>query len=177
MTKTILSLALLSSLSLHAEGFYAGVDFQAGSGKHEITVDDVAVANSDSISVSSLGVHVGYTIIPNGSVELSYGALSLEDDDVTRIGVDYIQTFPIGALSPYAGVGLATNSMSDANIETGLGGRLRFGAYYEIMPNLNLGAELNYNYISWKSETDNLGQDWELSSSYYGLGFNVNYKF
>jgi len=177
MKKTILSLALLSSLSLHAEGFYAGLDFQAGSGTHEITVDDVAVAESDSLSASSVGLHVGYTIIPNGSIELSYGALSLEDDDVTRIGIDYVHAFPMGAFSPYAGLGLATNSMSDADIETGVGGRLRLGAYYEIMPNLNLGAELNYNYIAWESETDNLGQEWELSSSYYGLGLNLNYKF
>jgi hypothetical protein len=177
MTKTILSLALLSSLSLHAEGLYAGLDFEAGSGTHEISVDDVTVAESDSLSSSSFGLHVGYKITPQGSVELSYGALSLEDDDITRIGLDYIHSFPIGLLKPYIGLGLATNSLSDSNIETGLGGRIRAGAYYPIMPNLDLGAEFNYNYISWESETDDLGQEWELSSSYYGLGFNVNYKF
>ena len=177
MTKTILSLALLTSISLHAEGFYAGLDFEAGSGTHEITVDDVTEAKSDSLSTSSVGIHVGYTLIPNGSVELSYGALSLEDDDVTRIGIDYIHTFPMGSFSPYAGLGLATNSLADSTIETGLGGRLRLGAYYEIVPNLNLGAEFNYNYISWESETDYLGRDWELSSSYYGFGLNLNYKF
>ncbi|SFV61393.1 hypothetical protein MNB_SV-14-594 [hydrothermal vent metagenome] len=177
MKKQLITIAILSSLSLHAEGFYAGLDFEAGSGKHEISVDNVAVAQSDSISASSFGLHVGYQVIPNGSVELSYGALSLEDDDVTRIGIDYIHSFPVGSLKPYVGIGLATNSMSDANVETGLGGRIRAGAYYEIMPNLDLGAEFNYNYISWESETDSYGQDWELSTSYYGLGVNLNYKF
>jgi len=178
MTKTILSLALLTSLSLHAKGFYTGLDFEAGSGKHELTVNDVAIANSDSISASSFGLHLGYGIGKKGSVELSYGALSLEDDDVTRIGVDYIHTFPMGsAIKPYAGLGLSTNSMSDENVETGLGGRLRVGAYFEIMPSLDLGAEVNYNYISWETETDALGREWELSSSYYGLGINLNYKF
>jgi hypothetical protein len=175
--KRILSLIILSSLSLHAEGFYAGLDFEAGSGTHEITVDDKAYAESDTLSTSSFGLHVGYTIIPNGSLELSYGALSLEDDDVTRVGLDYIHAFPMGAFSPYAGLGLSTNSMSDADIETGIGGRIRLGAYYEVMPNLNLGAELNYNYIAWESETDGYGREWELSTSYYGLGLNVNYKF
>ena len=177
MRKRILCLAVLSSLSLQAEGFYAGLDFEAGSGTHEITVNDTAVAESDTLSTSSFGLHVGYTIIPNGSLELSYGALTLEDDDVTKIGVDYIHAFPIGSLSPYAGLGLSTNSMSDAEIETGIGARIRLGAYYEVMPNLNIGAELNYNYIAWESETDGYGREWELSSSYYGLGLNLNYKF
>jgi hypothetical protein len=177
MKKQLITMAILSGLSLHAGGIYAGLDFEGGSGTHEITVDSIAVANSDSISTSSFGLHVGYQVTQKGSVELSYGALSLEDDDVTRIGVDYIHTFPMGSIKPYVGLGLSTNSMSDTNVETGLGGRLRLGAFYEIMPNLDLGAELNYNYISWESETDYLGQEWELSSSYYGLGFNVNYKF
>jgi len=178
MKKQLITMAILSSLTLQAEGFYAGLDFEAGSGKHEISVDNVAVAESDSLSASSFGLHVGYQVIPNGSVELSYGALSLEDDDVTRIGLDYIHSFPLSsALKPYVGLGLSTNSMSDSNVETGLGGRLRAGIYYEIIPNLDLGAEFNYNYISWESETDGYGQEWELSTSYYGLGFNLNYKF
>ena len=170
-------MAILTSLSLHAQGIYAGLDFEAGSGTHEVTLNDVAVAESDSISTSAFGLHVGYGLTGNGSIELSYSALSLEDDDVTRIGVDYIHTFPLGSsLKPYAGIGLSTNSMSDANVETGLGGRLRVGAYYTIIPNLDLGAEINYNTISWENETDNLGE-WGLSSSYYGLGVNLNYKF
>ena len=178
MKKTILSLALLSSLSLHAGGFYAGVDSEAGSGKHEITRDGVAIAQSDSVSTSSFGLHVGYVLSPEGSVELSYGALGIDDDDVTRIGVDYIRTFPMGSsIKPYAGIGLSTNSMSDENIETGLGGRLRLGAYYEIIPSLDLGAEVNFNYISWETETDALGHEFELSSTYYGLGLNLNYRF
>ncbi|SFV70180.1 hypothetical protein MNB_SV-13-517 [hydrothermal vent metagenome] len=177
MKKQLITMAILSSLSLNAEGFYAGLDFEVGSGTHEISVDNVPRAESDSLSASSFGLHVGYQVIPNGSVELSYGALSLEDDDVTRIGADYIQSFPMGSLKPYAGIGLSTNSMSDANIKTGFGGRLRAGAYYEIMSNLDLGAEFNYNYISWESETDSLGREWELSTSYYGLGVNLNYKF
>jgi opacity protein-like surface antigen len=104
----------------------------------------------------------------------------LEDDDVTRIGIDYIHTFPLSSsLKPYAGIGLSTNSVSsdDTNLETGLGGRLRVGAYYTIIPNLDLGAEINYNTVSWENETDNLGREWEFSSSYYGLGVNLNYKF
>jgi len=177
MKKQLIAMAILSTLSLHAEGVYVGLDFEAGSGTHEISVDSVAIAESDSLSSSSFGLHVGYQITPQGSVELSYGALSLEDDDVTRIGLDYIHSFPMGSLKPYVGLGLATNSMSDSNIETGLGGRIRAGAYYEIIPNLDLGAEFNYNYISWASETDNLGQEWELSTSYLGLGVNLNYKF
>jgi len=178
MRKEILSLVILSGLSLQAEGLYTGLDFQAGSGKHELTIDDVVVSNSDSLSASSFGLHVGYEIIPNGSIELSYGALSLEDDDITKIGLDFLQKFPVSsALSPYVGLGVSTNSISDSNVETGLGARLRLGAYYEIIPNLDIGAEVNYNYISWESATDYLGREWELSSSYYGLGLNVNYKF
>ena len=177
MKKQLITMAILSSLSLHAQGIYAGLDFEAGSGTHEITLNDVTVGETDSISTSSFGLHIGYGLTENGSIELSYGALSLEDNDVTRIGVDYIHAFPLGSsLKPYAGIGLSTNSMSDSNVETGLGGRLRVGAYYTIMPNLDLGAEINYNTISWESETDYLGE-WELSSSYYGLGVNLNYKF
>jgi len=123
-------------------------------------------------------IHVGYGMTENSNIELSYGALSLEDDDVTTVGIDYIYSFPIGnSLKPYIGLGLSTNSIADSNIETGIGGRLRAGAYYTIMPNLDLGAELNYNYISWENETDSLGRDWELNTSYYGLGLNLNYKF
>jgi len=177
MKKQILTLAILSSLSLHAEGFYAGLDFEGGSGTHEISVDDIAVSESDSLSASSFGLHVGYQMISNGSLELSYGALRLEDDDISRIGLDYIHSFPMGSLKPYVGLGLSMNSMSDSNVETGFGGRIRVGAYYEIMPNLDLGAELNYNYISWENETDAIGREWELSTSYYGLGLNINYKF
>lgn len=178
MKKKLLVIATLSSLSLHAEGLYVGLDLGAGSGTHEITVDNVAVAESDSLSASSLGLHIGYGMTENSNIELSYGALSLEDDDVTTVGIDYIYSFPIGnSLKPYIGLGLSTNSIADSNIETGIGGRLRAGAYYAIMPNLDLGAELNYNYISWENETDSLGRDWELSTSYYGLGLNLNYKF
>ena len=177
MKKQLITMAILSSLTLHAEGFYAGLDFEAGSGTHEISIDNVAVAESDSLSTSLFGLHVGYQIIPNGSLELSFGALSLEDDDISRLGLDYIHSFPLGSIKPYIGLGLSTNSMSDSEVETGLGGRLRAGAYYEIMPNLDLGAELNYNYIAWESATDIYGREWELTSSYLGLGFNLNYKF
>ena len=178
MKKQLITMTILSSLSLWAENFYIGVDIAGGSGTHELSVDDVTVAESDSLSASSFALHVGYQVIPNGSIELSVGALSLEDDDVTRIGLDYIHSFPMGSsLKPYAGIGLSSNSMSGSNVETGLGGKLRAGAYYEIMPNLDLGAELNYNYISWESETDYLGREWELSTSYFGVGLNLNYRF
>lgn len=177
MKKQFLYVAMLSSLSLHAEGIYAGLDLEGGSGTHEISLNDVALATSDSLSSSSYGIHIGYGLSDNGNIELSYGGLTLEDDDVTRFGLDYIHTFSKNsALKPYAGLGLSSNSMSDSNIETGFGGRLRAGVYYELMSNLDLGGELNYNYISWESETDSSGE-WELSTSYYGLALNINYRF
>ena len=178
MKKQIVYLVILGSLSsLNAGDFYAGLDFEAGTGEHSISVDDVEVAESEDLSTSSYGLHVGYMLGELGNIELSYGGLKLEDDDVTRIGIDYIRTLKISSFEPYIGVGLSTNSMSDSDVETGIGGRLRVGTYFEVMPNLDMGAELNFNYIKWEDETDAYGRKWELSSIYYGLGLNMNYKF
>jgi outer membrane protein assembly factor BamA len=177
MKKQILSLVVLSTLA-YSENFYGGVDLGVGSGTHSLEVDGTEIAESDSLSTSSFGLHVGYKLTENGSIEASYQALSLEDDDATTFGIDYIHSFgQRGSIKPYVGLGLSTNSLDDSTIETGLGARLRGGIYYELMPKLDIGAELNYNYISWETETDYLGRDWTLSSSYFGLGLNLNYTF
>lgn len=178
MKKTIFSLAVISSLSLQAGDFYAGGDIDFGTGTHELSIDGTTVAESNTLSSSSFGIHGGYMLTDKGSIEVSLAAVDLDGDSVTRLGVDYLHRFDaISNFTPYVAVGLSANSLSNSNVETGIGGRLRAGATYALTPKIDVGAELNYNYIGWETATDYLGRDWSLSSSYYGIGVNANYKF
>ena len=178
MIKQLICVSILSSVALQAEGFYAGLNWDKGTGTHELTLDGNTLDSKDNVSMSSVGIHVGYMLSINESVELSYGTLDMDNEDVTRFGVDYIHRFDNDSLFiPYAGIGLAMNNLKGSTVEDGFAGRLRGGVYYEIIPNLEVGGEINYNYISWKTTTDVYGRDWSLSTSYYGIGLNVNYKF
>ena len=176
-------LAIVGSLSVaHAEsGIYGGLDATVGTGTHSITRDGTVVAESDSLTSSSYGLHAGYILSESGRVELSFSGINLEDDNIKSVGADYLYTLGgKSSFKPYIGAGVSYNSLDTGNSTesfTGTGLRVRLGSYFELLPNVELGAELNYNYINWENTTDSLGRDWTLSSSYYGVGVNLNFKF
>lgn len=176
---------VLGSVSLNAGG-YVGVGYAIGAGNHSIEVDGIEADDGDTGSYSGYDIHAGFITSGNNRIELSYNSLSL-GDDVTAYGLDYIHTLGKSGFVPYIGGGLSYTSMDEVQFTNGdsfngIGFRMRAGAFIEINKNLEAGIEINYNRISWEtieaySYYDSKIHDIDLSTSFYGLGFNVNYKF
>jgi len=194
MKKIVTGLVLLSlgsSMAL-AGDYYGGVNLDFGKGGFEYK--NIIRTRDYDFSQTSLGVHGGYNLNRNSKIELSFKSLTfdfkesgLKDEDGTQFGVDYIYTFTTlskNKLTPYLGIGLTSNT-KDANIIgfsedsiDGFGLKLRGGAYYSATPHIDIGVEINYNNISWDDlKYQSNDSILEISSSFYGLGLSVNYKF
>jgi len=185
MKRVLIVLSLVSSMAL-AGDYYGGVDVDFGKGSTEMKNLGQTITND--FSQTAFGLHGGYNLNVNSQIEISFKSLNFDfddgvDTDGTQLGVDYIYSFDKATtLKPYVGVGISVNSLDIkiANKDTvdGVGLRLRGGSYYALTPKLDLGIELNYNYIGWEDLKD-LRDDStiEASSDFYGLGLNLNYKF
>jgi len=193
MKKILTSLVAVSLFSSMASAgdYYGGVDFGFGKGSKEWK--QTSTTTNFDFSNTAYGLHVGYKLSESSMLESSFKLLTFDfkesrftNEDGTQFGVDYIYTFNNieEKLKPYLGIGLTSNT-KDINIQglnensiDGLGVKLRGGVYYSLTPKLDLGVELNYNFISWaevKNTIDNSTLD--ISSTFYGLGLNANYKF
>ena len=179
----LLVLATLTSTAL-AGDYYGGVDIATGKGSRELK--SLGNTQNDDFTLTAFGIHGGYLLDMNSRVELSFGSQKFAFDNVnrdgTQFGVDYIYTFDeVSKLKPYIGVGLSINSLDIklANSDTldGNGLKLRVGSYYALTPQLDIGAELNYNFIQWSDIKFPDDSILESSSNFYGLGLNANYKF
>jgi len=188
MKKIVAGLVLLSlgsSMAL-AGDYYGGVDFDFGKGSTEAKSSGITL--DKDFTQTAFGVHGGYYLNSNSKVEISFKSLNWDNDkdndtDGTQLGVDYLYELnEVSKVKPYVGVGLSMNSLdiklSNKDTIDGVGFKLRGGVYYSLTPKLYLGAELNYNYIGWE-DLKNTRNDstLESSSSFYGLGLNVNFKF
>jgi len=191
VVRGIIVLSLVSSI-VSAGDYYGGVDFGFGKGSEEWKQTGTTTTNFD-FSNTAYGLHVGYKFSENSMIESSFKLLTfdfkesrLPDEDGTQFGVDYLYTFNNieEKLKPYLGIGLTSNTKDitiqnlNENSIDGLGVKLRGGVYYSLTPKLDLGVEFNYNFISWaevKDTRDNSILD--ISSTFYGLGLNANYKF
>ncbi len=175
----------LSSVVL-AGDYYGGIDVDLGKGSTEMK--NLGQTVTDDFSQTAFGIHGGYNLNINSQIEISFKSLNFdfdegEDTDGTQLGVDYIYSFDkISILKPYIGAGVSVNSLdieiSNKDTVDGVGLKLRGGIYYILTPQVDIGVELNYSYIGWEDlkilENDSI---LESSSSFYGLGLNLNYKF
>ena len=189
MKKIVTGLVLLSlgSSMVLAGDYYGGVNFGFGKGSTE--QKNLGISSDYDFEQTAFGVHGGYYLNLNSKIEISFKSLKFDfdkggdDTDGTQLGVDYLYELnEVSKLKPYFGGGLSFNSLDIkiANSDTidGIGLKLRGGVAYSLTSQLYLGAELNYNYIGWE-DLKNTRNDstLESSSSFYGLGLNVNYKF
>jgi len=186
VVRGIIVLSLISSMA-SAGDYYGGVDFGFGKGSTETKFSERFITREDDFSNTAFGIHGGYYLDMNSKVEISFKSLNFDfdnsDTDGTQFGVDYIYSFDeVSKLTPYIGGGLSVHSLdiklSNKDTIDGVGFTLRGGAYYSLTHQLDVGVELNYNYIGWeelKDLNDNVKQ--ESTSNFYGLGLNANYKF
>jgi len=188
MKNTVTALLLINSMAL-AGDYYGGVDFNFGKGSEKWKQNNTI--NYDFTN-TAYGLHMGYNLNQNSMIEVSFKLLTfdfkengIKDDDGTQFGVDYLYTLnEVSKLKPYLGLGLtySTKDIDIANLNedtvTGIGFKLRGGAYYPLTPKLDLGIELNYNSVMWDEvEFQGNNTNLKMSSDFYGLGLNLNYKF
>ena len=185
MKKTVTALLVISSIAL-AKDYYGGINMEFGKGNTE--EKNLGTTVDYDFTQTVLGLHGGYYLGQNSKIELYLKSLSFDldensDTDGTQMGVDYIYIFDeVSKLKPYIGGGLSINSLdvkiSNKDSIDGFGFKLRGGTYYTLTPNIEVGVELNYNYIGWE-DLKNIRDDsiLESSSNFYGLGLNLNYKF
>ena len=189
VVRGIIVLSLISSMA-SAGDYYGGVDFGFGKGSEEWKLNGTT---DFDFSNTAYGLHVGYNLNENSMIEVSFKSLTfdfkksgIKDEDGTQLGVDYLYIFNNieEKVKPYLGLGL-TYSTKDIEIRnlnentiTGIGLKLRGGVYYSLTPKLDLGVELNYNSVMWDEvEFQGNNTNLEMSSNFYGLGLNANYKF
>ena len=193
MKKIVTGLVLLSlgsSMAL-AGDYYGGVNLDFGKGGEEWIENGTTKYD---FSNTSYGLHLGYNLNKNSMVELSFKSLTfdfknnnLSDEDGTQFGIDYLYAFDTTSelkIKPYLGIGLNVNS-KDISVEglnedsiDGFGLKIRVGGRYSLTPKLDLGVDLNYNMIGWQDlQNNNTDSTAELSTRFYALGLNINYKF
>ena len=181
---SLLTASLLSSTAL-AGDFYMGLDFDAGKGSTE--QKNLGNTITYDFSTTEFGLHGGYYFNENSKIRISFKKINFnfdegEDRDGNKLGVDYIYLFNLSKVKPYLGLGLSTNRLnvkiSNSDSIDGIGATVRGGVAYPLTSNLEIGAELNYNYITWE-DLQYLADEstLESTSQFFGLGLNINYKF